>query len=177
MRWTIWLGHQIDLTHGGNNCFIFPPHKIYFTDVSLDCFTIPRCEYRWSNGQERESISYKTATTTRSIEAQDSFSFVLWCHLAIDSDRWTITGPERQWREMQVYDWMRRRRDDLSLSLWCSADIFARQRSIFHLLSTVLSYRSVESQLNCRFRFIHGHRRFDVPRQTLPRKWSEWKSD
>lgn len=51
MRWTIWLGHQIDLTHGGNNCFIFPPHKIYFTDVSLDCFTIPRCEYRWSNGQ------------------------------------------------------------------------------------------------------------------------------
>jgi hypothetical protein len=33
-----------------------------------------------------------------------------------------------------------------------------RQRSIFHLFSTLLSSQYLKSQLNCRIRFIHGHR-------------------
>lgn len=33
-----------------------------------------------------------------------------------------------------------------------------RQRSIFHLFSTLLSSQYLKSQLNCRFRFIHSYR-------------------
>jgi hypothetical protein len=62
-----------------------------------------------------------------------------------------------KWKDF--YDWKTVMRK--YLSLWCLYRHFIykeRQRSIFHLFSTLLSFLYLKSQLNCRFRFIHGHR-------------------
>ncbi len=79
---------------------------------------------------------------------------ILWCHLFY-IDRRTINC------KMNRILWLNDSDAKICISLMFVYRHFIyreRQRSIFHLFSTLLSAQYLKSQLNCRFRFIHGHR-------------------
>lgn len=144
-------------------------------------FSVDRCEH---TADQTWLLSISSHKIDDKINTLNEMSFiVLWCHLSILIDELSLCSSKIVEREKPVYDWLRYWWNCIDLFfqlfLWSSTDIRFKQRSIFHLLSTVLSFvsnrrKSIKLSVSVH---THGYRLLDVSSQALLSKWSECKSD